>query len=167
VPTPDSQSPPVRVVEADLDHPAHQEAIVTLTDAYARDPMGDGAPLPTAVRKALIGGLRQHPTTMVFLAFAGEEAVGLANCFRGFSTFTARPLVNVHDLVVPAEYRGRGIGRLLLEAVERKARALDCCRLTLEVTEGNAVARHLYERVGFARSMYGKGGGLLVYAKEL
>jgi ribosomal protein S18 acetylase RimI-like enzyme len=167
MPTPDPQPTPVRVVEADLDDATHQQAIVALTDAYARDPMGDGAPLPPDVREALIAGLRQHPTTMVFLAFAREEPVGLANCFRGFSTFTARPLVNIHDLVVPTEYRGRGIGRLLLDAVERKARALDCCRLTLEVTEGNAVARHLYERVGFARSMYGEGGGLLVYAKEL
>lgn len=167
MPAPHPQSPHVRVVEADLDDASHQQAIVLLTDAYARDSMGAGAPLPSAVHGTLIAGLRQHPTTIVFLAFAGKEPAGLATCFRGFSTFAARPLINIHDLVVPLVYRGQGIGRLLLEAVERKARALDCCRLTLEVTEGNEVARHLYERVGFARSMYGEGGGLLVYAKEL
>jgi GNAT superfamily N-acetyltransferase len=166
VSSPNPQSPLVRIVEADLDDAAHQRAIVMLTDTYARDPMGAGAPLRTAVRGALIAGLRQHPT-IVFLAFAGDVPAGLATCFRGFSTFAARPLINVHDLVVPAAYRGLGVGRQLLEAVERKARTLDCCRLTLEVTEGNEVARHLYERVGFARSMYGKDGGLLVYAKEL
>lgn len=167
MPTPDPQSTPVRVVEADLDDATHQQAIVALTDAYARDPMGDGAPLPADVRETLITGLQQHPTTIVFLAFVGNEPAGLATCFRGFSTFTARPLINIHDLVVPQAYRGRGIGRGLLDAVEGKARAIGCCKLTLEVTEGNAVARHLYEDVGFARSTYGKGGGLLVYAKAL
>jgi hypothetical protein len=36
------------------------------------------------------------PNARVFLAYLGGEAVGLATCFIGFSTFHGRPLVNVH-----------------------------------------------------------------------
>jgi len=158
---------PIRVVAADLADPTQQRAIVALTDAYASDPMGDGAHLPDEVRGRLIAGLRQHPTTVIFLAYAGEEAVGLATCFLGFSTFAARPLLNVHDLVVLPAYRGRGVGRALLETIERKAMALGCCKLTLEVTEQNHAARRVYERAGFHQAVYGEGGGLLAYAKTL
>ena len=58
-------------------------------------------------------------------------AVGIATCFRGFSTFYARPTIYVHDLSVLPEQRGGGIGRRLLEAVAARARLLVCCKLTL------------------------------------
>jgi GNAT superfamily N-acetyltransferase len=157
----------IEIVEADLDRAEHQRAIVDLTNAYALDPMGEGEPLPDDVRRALIAGLRQHPTTVVLLAYDGDDAVGIATCFRGFSTFVARPLLNIHDLTVLPAYRGRGVGRLLLEAVEEKARALGCCKLTLEVTERNYPARRVYERAGFAPAVYGEGGGLVVFSKSL
>jgi hypothetical protein len=56
------------IVEADLSRPDHQEATVYLLNGYAMDPMGDGKPLSEAAKRDLIPGLRQHPTTMVFLA---------------------------------------------------------------------------------------------------
>jgi ribosomal protein S18 acetylase RimI-like enzyme len=67
----------------------------------------------------------------------------------GFSTFAARLLINIHDLAVIPEYRGRGIGRLLLEAVEAKGHELGCCKLTLEVREDNQRAQRLYDKFGF------------------
>jgi ribosomal protein S18 acetylase RimI-like enzyme len=141
--------PQVTVIEATLDEPQHQQAILHLINAYARDPMGDGRDLPAAVRDRLIPGLRQHPTSLVFLAFDGAIPVGVAVCFVGFSTFAARPLINIHDLAVMPDSRGRGIGRLLLERVEAKGRELGCCKLTLEVREDNYPAQHLYQRFGF------------------
>jgi hypothetical protein len=71
----------IEIVEADLDRPAHQHAVLELTDAYARDPMGNGKPLSAEVRDALVTGLRQHPTTVIFLAYQGNNAIGIANCF--------------------------------------------------------------------------------------
>jgi ribosomal protein S18 acetylase RimI-like enzyme len=158
----------VEIVEADLGLPAHQTAVVEMVDAYAMDPMGNGAPLRPEVKKALVAGLRAHPTTLVFLAWMGPAPVGIAVCFLGFSTFAARPLVNIHDLAVLPAYRGAGIGRLLLAAVERKARALGCCKLTLEVLENNHRARRLYADVGFGQATYQEAaGGALFLAKKL
>ena len=142
-------SQPIAIVEADLGNPTHQEAIVHLVNAYAHDPMGGGRELPEAVRAALIPGLQQHPTTLVFLAWDNETPVGIAVCFVGFSTFIARPLLNIHDLAVLSAYRRQGVGRLLLERVAAKGQELGCCKLTLEVRADNHSALRLYEAIGF------------------
>lgn len=152
----------VRVVVANLEEPAHQQAILALTDAYARDPMGDGKPLSAEVKARLIPGLRAHPTTLIFLAYVGDKPSGIATCFRGFSTFLARPLINVHDLAVLDEARGRGLGRTLLGAVIEHARASGCCKVTLETQQNNHVAQALYRSLGFAQGSYvAEAGGTI------
>lgn len=156
------------VVEAQLDRPDHQRAVVTLTAAYAEDAMGNGGPLPDEVLDRLVPALRSHPTTLVMLAYVGDLPVGIATCFVGFSTFAARPLVNIHDLAVLPAYRGRGIGQALLLAVERAARERGCVKVTLEVQENNHRARQVYSAAGFAQAVYGlHTGGSLFYSKAL
>ncbi len=156
------------IVEADLSRTDHAQAILELTDAYCRDPSANGTPLPGDVRERLIVGLQRHPTTLVFLAYSNEKPVGLATCFVGFSTFAARPLVNIHDLAVLEAHRGRGVGRRLLAAVEDKARRLECCKVTLEVQEHNHPARRLYEAFGFSQSeLRSEIGGALFMSKPL
>ena len=158
----------IEIVEADLGRGEHRRAVVALIDAYARDPMGNGKPLDPEVREALIPGLRRHPTTLILLAYAEGEPIGIAICFLGFSTFAARRLVNIHDLAVLPEHRGTGVGRALLAAVERKASELDCCKLTLEVQENNHRAQRVYAAAGFLRMSYvDEAGGALFLGKSL
>ena len=160
--------PAIKVIEADLSRAEHQDAILQLLDAYSMDPMGDGHPLSDTARRDLIPGLRQHPTTAVFLAYHGSEPVGLAICFRGFSTFAARPLVNIHDFSVLPEHRGHGIGRLLLATIEQYARTTGCCKLTLEVQENNHRAKSIYAAAGFSQMRYvPEAGGSLNLSKQL
>ena len=75
----------------------------------------------------------------------------MAVCFRGFSTFNAAPLINIHDLIVIQEFRGKGLGRQLLEEVENISREEHCCKITLEVRSDNHVAQALYRAEGFSR----------------
>lgn len=158
----------INIVEADLRRPEHQRDVVALTDAYARDPMGNDGPLPPEVLARLPAALRDHATTLIFLAYAGDQAIGIATCFLGFSTFAARPLLNIHDLAVLPAHRGRGVARRLLAAVEDRARQLGCCKLTLEVQENNLRAKHLYTSAGFAHALTATaGGGALYYAKPI
>jgi len=146
-----------------LDRPDHQAAVLAMVDAYSRDPMGDGAPLDPAVRERLIPGLRRHSTTLVFLAYDGDAPVGVAVCFLGFSTFAAKPLVNLHDVSIVPTHRGRGIGRALLAAVEAKARELGCCKLTLEVLDQNHRALRTYAAAGFKRYALQPGAGEAIF----
>jgi len=154
------ESPICTIAKADLSNPQHQQDVITMTAAYAQDAMGNAGPLAADVLARLVPALRQHPTTIIFLAYIEDRAVGIATCFLGFSTFTARSLINVHDLAVLPEHRGRGISRLLLDAVEREARDRSCARITLEVQERNSRARRVYEAAGFV-------GGSLFLTKAL
>lgn len=158
----------VHVTEIDLRRPDHAEAVLTLVDAYAADPMGQAAPLSKDARSRLIPALRRHPTTLVFVAWQGGSGIGIAVCFLGVSTFEARTLVNIADFYVVPERRGLGVGHQLLDGVERRARELGCCRLTLEVQENNHRARSVYGAAGFAQAVYHEdAGGSLYFVKTL
>lgn len=54
----------------------------------------------------------------------------------------------VMNVVTAPEARGRGVGRLLMQEQERRARAAGLARWALSVKRDNAVARRLYERCG-------------------
>ena len=138
------------IIEADLAQTAHQQATLNMVDAYSRDAMGDGKPLVENVRAALIEKLHAHPTTIVFLAFEGDLPVGIAVCFLAFSTFAAKPIINIHDLHVLPSHQRRGIGQALIRAVEEKGRAVGAGKLSLEVLETNHRARKTYVAAGFA-----------------
>lgn len=157
---------------ADLADAADAAAVLRLLDAYARDPLGQGRPLSRAARACLIPALRQVPNALILLAVvdlaawaavadpptacpvqappgAPALAVGVAVCFAGFSTFQTRGLLNLHDLALLPAWRGRGIGRRLLAAVEAIARGRGYCKVTLEVRADNLPARALYASAGF------------------
>lgn len=146
---------PVVIVDADLADSEHCAALIDMMDLYMRDPMEGGEPASEQVKRDLIPGLRAHPACYIFLAYRGRSPIGFTICFLGFSTFQARPLINIHDIFVKSELRGHGIGRLLLDRIEAQARSINCARLTLEVREDNHPARALYRRVGFCRAEVG------------
>ena len=139
---------------ADYSLSQDRAALVALLDHYARDPMGGGSPIAPDALKRLCDELGQRPFAFSFIAWAqtsiGEQAVGLANCFEGYSTFKAAPHVNIHDIVVHSDWRSQGVGQSLMQAVEAEARTRKACKITLEVLTGNAVAMKSYERFGFA-----------------
>lgn len=146
------------VCRADYANPVHAQALVSLLDAYAQDPMGGGEKLSAFAKEHLVSALAVRPQAFSVLAFsvtheAGQSAgvpVGLVNCIEGFSTFACQPLVNVHDVAVLPAYRGQRVAENMLQLVEEIARERGACKLTLEVLQGNAGAIKLYHRVGFA-----------------
>ena len=144
----------LRVCRADYANATHAAALLSLLDAYARDPMGGAEPLSEFAQANLIAALAKRPQAFSVLAFgdagAGETPVGLVNCIEGFSTFACRPLVNVHDVVVLPVYRGQRVAEKMLQLVQEIALERGACKLTLEVLQGNAGAIKLYNRIGFA-----------------
>ena len=135
--------------EANLSDAVQVEALVQILDSYAGGPGGRNEALSEEEKAAIGPGLRAHPTSLVLLAWQDERAVGVAVCVWGFSTFAAKPSLNVHDLAVLPDFQGQGIGWSLLEEAERRLRQRDGCKLTLEVHDTNTGAKRLYERFGF------------------
>ncbi len=121
-----------------------------LLNEYANDIMGGGVALPIEKKEQLKIQLPQIKDSYILIAYLDGQPVGLANCFSGFSTFYAAPLLNIHDFVVKANFRNKGIAHAMLKQIEKYAREKKYCKLTLEVLEGNKRARHLYHSFGFA-----------------
>lgn len=138
------------ILEVDFNNNAHCKAVVDLMNHYMQDKMGNHPPHSTESAKKLIEGLKNHCNKLCLLAKVDEEFVGLSNCFISFGTFAAKPFINIHDIVVKSTYRGKGIGRLLLEKITEKAKEIDCGKITLEVREDNKNAQLLYTSMGYA-----------------
>jgi ribosomal protein S18 acetylase RimI-like enzyme len=156
------------IVEADLSLPEHAAAVLLLMEEYARDPMGGGKGLSEFARTNLVEAMRKRSDVRVVLAWDGGKPVGLANCIEGFSSFACKPLLNIHDLVVTRSHRGRGIALLMLEKVEEIAARTGCCKLTLEVLEGNQTAQAAYRKFGFqGYELDPRAGRALFWEKKL
>ena len=125
------------------------QALVFLLDAYAQDPMGGGEALKPEASSRLCADMSRIAGAASFIAWLDGQPIGLINCFEGYSTFKAKPLLNVHDIAVLAGHRGQGVGQALLKAAEAHALSRGCCKLTLEVLSGNAPAMASYKRFGF------------------
>jgi len=141
----------VKVVVADYHNSKHAGDLVSLLSHYANDPAGGAKPLSDFAKAHLPKRLSEIQGAFSILAYHDELAVGLVNCFQGFSTFQCKPLINIHDVIVLEQKRGHNIASLMLEQVEAIALQRGCCKLTLEILEGNRSAKKAYEKFGFNR----------------
>ena len=158
----------VTVRQVDYTNSKNAADLVELLDIYARDPMGGGEPLSPETRANLANGLAKHAGAFSLIAYVGEEPAGLANCFMGYSTFAAKPLVNIHDVAVKNEYRGQGIGKALFAEIERIAARKGACKVTLEVLSENHPAKGLYASLGYGDySLDSNTGTALFWEKRL
>ena len=139
----------LEIIDADFNDPDHGRQVLAMLNEYASGPMGGNKPLPVHAQANLIPELARRPTVRALLARLDGQAAGVAIYVEGFSTFACRPLLNLHDLAVSPRFQGQGVGKALLAALEDRARQMGCCKITLEVLEGNTVAQGLYRKQGF------------------
>lgn len=86
----------------------------------------------------------EPPYDAVLVAYVEEEAAGLA-ALRRLDPATAE----IKRMVVVDGHRGRGIGRLLLEDLERRARSLGCETVRLDTAARFTEAVALYRSSGY------------------
>jgi ribosomal protein S18 acetylase RimI-like enzyme len=153
---------------ADYKQPRDRAAIELLMSHYALDPMGGGEALPDKVLSGLCDALADVANAATILIFDGEKPAALATVLQGFSSFKCKPLLNIHDVIVLPAYRGQGLAQRLMSEVEKLARRRGCCKVTLEVLQGNTVAQAVYRRCGFAAyELDPELGQALFWQKEL
>ncbi len=90
----------------------------------------------------------REPRHPVLVAEADGDVVGWAslNCFNPRTAYDHVADISVY---VAREWRGRGVGTMLLCALEGRARALGYHKLVLAGFPFNAAGLHLYRRFGF------------------
>jgi GNAT superfamily N-acetyltransferase len=80
-------------------------------------------------------------------AFAEDRLVGIVHYIFHRSTWMVGPTCYLQDLFVSPDWRGRGVGRPLIEAVYADAKRASASRVYWLTQEDNVVARRLYDRV--------------------
>ena len=140
----------MKIIQVDLNNSAHCEAVLQLLNDYMMDEMGTGNPMSEELGNEIIKGLKNHPAYIGFLVFAEGQFAALANCNLNFSTWKAKPLINIHDFIVSPGFRKQGVGLFLLRSIEEFAREKGYCRVNLEVRQDNFNAQNLYKKAGFA-----------------
>lgn len=133
----------------DFENPIHLAALADLTNQYMIDPMGDVPPLSKFQQLRLVDGLANHPSSLVLFVLYDGVIAGLTTCFINFSTFKVKSYLYIHDIIVNPAYRGKGLGKAMMEKLEEVSEERDYCKITLEVREDNTVAQSLYRSLGY------------------
>ena len=95
------------------------------------------------------------PEAAIFVAADRAAVFGYAYSeLEGADYMSLRgPAGVLHDLIVDPAHRGRGFGRLLLEATLAHLASRGAPRVVLSTAERNVAAQRLFERFGFRRTM--------------
>lgn len=97
------------------------------------------------LRESLFG---PRPFAECAMARSNGEPAGFALFFHNFSTFLGRPGVYLEDLFVRPEFRGKGVGRALLQYLAKLTIDRKCGRLEWSVLDWNQPAIGFYKSLG-------------------
>jgi GNAT superfamily N-acetyltransferase len=84
----------------------------------------------------------------VFFAYVDNALAGQIRLWKHWNNYAY-----IDDIAVEPEYRGRGIGRALIERTVEWAKSKELPGIMLETQDNNVAACQLYERCGF--KLYG------------
>jgi GNAT superfamily N-acetyltransferase len=84
----------------------------------------------------------------VWLAEINDEQVGQVFFFRNYSTFLAKPGFYIEDIYVRPQFRGKGVGKKLLNKVIELAKEKNYGRVEWCVLNWNEPAIKFYKNIG-------------------
>jgi ribosomal protein S18 acetylase RimI-like enzyme len=102
-----------------------------------------------------LGTQLAKPDVVILVAAQDGEVLGYTYAgLEGFDYMALRgPAGALYDIVVDPAHRGRGIGRMLLDATLAALQKRGAPRVVLSTAERNEAAQRLFERAGFRRTM--------------
>jgi GNAT superfamily N-acetyltransferase len=96
-------------------------------------------------------GFGKNPVWKALVAVEGdmdeEKILGISLYYMRYSTWKGLMLY-LEDLIVTAEYRGKGIGKLLFDQTVQEARDLNVCGVMWQVLDWNEPAISFYKKYG-------------------
>lgn len=90
-------------------------------------------------------GFGQHPLFWVILAEENNEVLGMSFYYLRYSTWKG-PCLYLEDIIVKESQRGRGIGKLLMDATIEKAREMKVALMVWQVLDWNEPAINFYKK---------------------
>ena len=97
----------------------------------------------------------KDPDAAVLVADQNGHVIGYAYAAVEASDYMSLrgPAGVLHDVIVEPQYRGRGVGRLLLDAILACLKSRGAPRVVLSTADGNEAAQRLFATMGFRRTM--------------
>lgn len=108
---------------------------------------GDGG--AAALDRAIALFLARPEIGFVWLAYAGEQAVGACVVCRAISTSRGSIVAKLDDVTVHRDWQGRGVGARMLAALRDHLRGEGMTRVDCGCHRENDGAWRFYERLGF------------------
>ena len=104
---------------------------------------------------AFLVGQIADPAVIVLVADDHGDVIGYAYAtVEGYDYMSLRgPAGVIQDVIVDPEFRGRGVGRMLLEATLAELATRGASQVVLMTAERNEEAQRLFARAGFRRTM--------------
>lgn len=91
-------------------------------------------------------GFRDNPIYGLFVAESEEgKIVGIAIFYYRYSTWKGKRMY-LEDLVVSENHRGKGIGKMLFDAIIKKGKEEDCTGMMWQVLDWNEPAINFYKK---------------------
>ena len=153
-----SQTGPIirRATPADLPEIGHLGALLVKVH-YDFDPrrfLAARAGTPAGYASFMSAQLEDSDSA-VLVADDDGGVIGYAYAaVEGYDYMALRgPAGVLHDVIVDPEHRGRGVGRLLLDATLEFFRSRGVPRVVLSTAERNEAAQRLFASMGFRRTM--------------
>ena len=100
------------------------------------------------LKRALFGETR---VAEAILAFEGEHAVAYAVFFPNFATFRGQRGIYLEDIFITKDFRGKGIGEMILRYIAKLASERGFERIDFQVLQWNTPAIGFYESLGAVR----------------
>lgn len=107
-----------------------------------------GYEYPLNKTKDRLSEILKRRTDKLFVACINDNVVGYIHGSDYESTYSD-PLKNIMAIAVDETYRGNGIGKALLSAIENWAKECDCCGVRLVSGLNREGAHEFYLRCGY------------------
>ncbi|REG98960.1 GNAT family N-acetyltransferase [Flavobacterium aquicola] len=80
--------------------------------------------------------------------FDGEVCVGLSGFWTAVKLWTGK-YIEIDNFIVHSDYRSKGIGKMMTDYIDTKAKAEGCNAVVLDAFTGNFIAHRFYYNQGF------------------
>lgn len=146
--------------KAQLHNKNDAKTIVELLNSFSLA-SPDKKPLDNSIKNTIIQNLIEYNNSIIYFAELNNEPIGIAVCFKGYSTFLNSILLNIHDFYVKDEFQNQGVGSKFLDFIDVEAEKQGFSRITLETSERNERAVKVYTRKGYIGSSHESPYGVM------
>ena len=91
----------------------------------------------------------KSPNNFIYIAEENKQFVGFVSFSVRLAVRYPKPIAELDELYVLPEFRKKGVGKLLMNQIESKAKELNCYRIFIESHYSHKVAHQFYEKLEY------------------